>query len=280
MHVATDLVSGACRVVTLPAVYLRVRALLADRAVSRQALAAAVASDPALCARLLRLVNSAFFGAPSRIETVSHAIALLGHTQLHDFVLATSVAAAFPRVAPALIDLDRYWRESLRMAVAVRGLGTACGVGADERLFVTGLLAGIGHLVMLLQLPEAMAAALREAQRAGIVLAEVERRRIGCDHAEVGGLLLRQWNVPDSIARAVRWQLEPDAAGEFASVAAVVHLAQCLLPPFGTAPAIPGEGSWTLTGLAESRVEPLLREIESEFALHVGTLLPALRDAA
>ena len=119
-----------------------------------------ISEDPALTARLLKIVNSAFYGFPSRIETVSRAITIVGTLELLDLILAASVVKAFSGIPSELVDMDQFWEHSLYTGVTARVLAGRHRAPDTERYFVAGLLHDIGALVLYRQLPRQSRAAL------------------------------------------------------------------------------------------------------------------------
>jgi len=278
---AKDLVSGVVHLVSLPEVYARVRGLLDDPRARMQDFASAISRDPALTARLVKIANSAMFGCPGRVETVSRAVTLLGTQQLHDLVLATSVARAFAGISPRWVDVQTFWRSSVYCGVVARTLAARCHVLDVARLFVEGLLRDIGHLVIYSQIPDQAGAALQRATETGAPIAEVEREVLGFDYAEVGGELLRSWKVPETLHTAVRFHVDPEGAPGSLFETAIVHIAGVLTEAFATGVAGTGATArvrrvaWDTSGLdAESAAAIAIEaaeEVTGTVELVVGT---------
>lgn len=229
MHAARELLNGAVELATLPAVYARVKAVVDDPESSLTDLSQVVAADPVLTARLLRIVNSVYFGLMSRVETASHAVSILGMRQLHDIVLATAIASQFQGIHPGTMDMRRYWSNSVMRALIARAAAEAGGLRDSERLFVMGLMADIGHLVIYQRLPTQAEEALLTARETGRPLHEVERERMGCDYGEVGALLVERWQLPVRFVAAIAGQVDlTGAPPEHAQDAALLHLARVM----------------------------------------------------
>lgn len=271
------LVAQATHMVSMPAVYFRVRELVADPDSSLADLAAILATDPALSARLLRLANSAFFGLGARIDKVSRAVSMLGMMQVHDLVLATSVTQTFSRLPSQVMDMPRFWRRSVHCGVLARQLSSACNVLDGERLFVAGLLHDLGHLLMYQQVPELAQAAARQAAREGIPLFRVERGLLGFDYAQAGAALMRAWNMPEGLRESTEFHPEPARAELYPRETALVHIAARLAdqepppddPDTGIDPVV-----WHITGLHPERLPALLAEAEDQLAQVLGLIMP------
>ncbi len=230
MRTAQDLVSGIDNLATLPAVYLQVREIVDDPDSAVADLAKVVSADPGLTARLLHVVNSVYFGLMSRVETVSHAVSLLGMQQVHDIVLATSISAVFRGMRAASMDMARFWSNSVLRGLIARTAAESSGARDVERLFVEGLLADIGHLVLYQAVPREAERALVRAKVEGRPLHEIERELIGCHYADVGAALVAKWTLPERFSFAIAHQIAPARAGEpYGFEAAMLHIARVLV---------------------------------------------------
>jgi HD-like signal output (HDOD) protein len=210
---------------SLPEVALRVNELIGRPNVTGQELADVVALDPAMTARLLRLANSAFFGLPAKVETVSRAITLIGHKALQDLVLTTSVIQAFKGIPEEFVDMGTFWDNSTTCGVIARTLARHCRLGEPERLLVAGLLHGIGKLVFYLKRPDEYREVLRIDGAGEQAIAHAERQVFGFTYAQLGGALLGVWGLPEMLQIVVAHHLAPSRAPEFHREVAVVHIA-------------------------------------------------------
>ncbi len=225
MPTANELVQSCTSVFTLPEIYFRVREVVDDPDSTMDDLANVLKLDPAISARLLRIVNSPFYGFAKQIDTISRAVNLLGLQAINDLVTATTVGRTFSGMTIQLMDAKKYWRKSVLCALLAGKIAKSCGIADSERFFVEGLLRDIGHLVLYRCVPQRAQSALIEADYLDGSLAEVEQANIGCDFAEVGAELIRAWDMPLQIEQAVRYQLCPSEAGDFALHASITHLA-------------------------------------------------------
>lgn len=223
-----DLVRGTVRLIVLPEVAIKVNRMVDDPRCSGVALAGLIGQDPALAARLLKIANSPFYRFPSQIATLSRAVTVIGRRGLRDLVLASSVCDLFARMGGDLLDKKSFWQHSLICGLYARLLGLRCGISEAESLFVSGLLHDIGQLVILEKLPEIGRQTQLCAQDGGSPLHLLEQAVIGCDHAEVGAELLRQWQLPVEIWEPVRYHHAPAIAEHAQLSAAIIHVANIL----------------------------------------------------
>ncbi|MDF0676245.1 MAG: HDOD domain-containing protein [Nitrospira sp.] len=225
MPLASELVQSCTTVFTLPEIYFRVRGVVDDPNSTMDDLAEVLKLDPAISARLLRIVNSPLYGFPKQIDTISRAVNIVGMQAINDLVTATTVGQTFSGMPIQLMEVPMFWRKSVLCALLAGRIAESCGIEDSERFFIEGLLRDIGHLVLYQTVPQRAQSALIEAGYLGTSLAEVEQSNIGCDFAEVGAELIRAWGMPVRIEQAIRCQLSPNDAGEFIIHASIVHLA-------------------------------------------------------
>lgn len=213
------------RLISLPEVYLKLQQIISRDDFSLVEITDVISVDPAVTARLLRMVNSAFFGLAARIETISRAVNYLGAQQVHDLVLSTSIAQSFSDMHNEAFDLHEFWRKSVYCAIAARELAVICNVLDSERLFVTGLLHDIGHLMMRRSLPELVLQAEAEAEQSWSALSQAEKQVIGFDYAVVGAQLLKNWHLPDSLSESIKYQLKPTRVEDYELETAILNVA-------------------------------------------------------
>jgi len=113
-----------------------------------------ISHDPALTARILRIVNSAYYSLANKVELVSRAVSIVGEEDLRNLVLATSAVDSFKRIPNQLVDIDLFWRHSVHTGIISRLLSKHCNILHGERLFVAGMLHDIGKLVLYYKEPE------------------------------------------------------------------------------------------------------------------------------
>lgn len=230
------LVEDAGALFSLPEAALRVNELIHSPDYSVQRLAEVIELDPGLTVRVLRLANSPLFGHVARIDKVSHAIVLIGEKALRDLVLATSVTNVFKGIPAEFVDMTTFWDNSATCGVVARLLAGQCRIREGERLFVAGLLHGIGRLVFYSRQPDRYRAVLKvRAAGEAAVLAE-EIRVFGFTYAELGATLLAAWKLPEFFQVVVANQLDPAKAESFSKEAAILHVARDMAD--GLAPSI------------------------------------------
>lgn len=227
---ARELVDGSLELVSLPDVYLRVKSVLDAPESCAADMARAIETDPNMTARLLRMANSPFFGFAANVDMTARAVSLLGTLQIHDLMLATSVASMFSGVRSDVLNVADFWEDSVRRGVASKLLAAHCNVLNAERVFLAGLLGHIGKMVIAIKAPGFLQEAAQAARLRGQELHLVQREMFGLDYAEVGAELLKAWRLPASLEEPVRYQNTPEDAQSYAVEAAIVHIASRIAP--------------------------------------------------
>lgn len=205
-----------------------------------------VGSDPVLTANILALCNSATYGLAQPVSSVNQAVLCLGFREIHGLVMAIGFGSQVSVELPGYgITSGGLWRHSLVTALlAPRVLCLAKTLGFDDATaYTAGLVHDIGKLAIGEFLDEkARAEVLRNVEQHGTSLLDAERSVIGCDHAEVGAVLLMQWGIPEVIVDAVRHHHNP-RLDRGAPLSAVVHVADAIAHQTG---ASPGWGSFAI----------------------------------
>ncbi len=171
---------------------------------SAKELAAVIEKDSSVTARILKVINSAYYGLSGHVSTVSHAVPLLGVQVVKNIVLTFSVLDVFDEGRKDGGDIQRLWEHSFSTAAASRLIARRMGYADAEEALVAGLLHDIGVLVFVKHDVEDWRDAFRESEEKGERLVDVEQRRLGISHAEIGALLAEKWNLPEILVVPVR----------------------------------------------------------------------------
>ncbi len=268
----TELIQGDDQLATLPEVFYKLNAAIEDPDCTFDDIGEIISIDPALTVRILRIVNSAFYGFSTQVETITHALTIIGTDQLTQLVLATSVMNQFKGIPSDLLDMDSFWRHSITAGLAARSIAALSGEYNVERFFVAGLLHDIGRLVLCIRAPDETAEIIKKAEASGKPLYVEEQVIFGFDHAELGGQLLKAWNLPERLIEAVALHHFPQKAIIHPEETAVVNLADAIaysmkLGGSGeTVVPLMEPKSWEHIGLPESLYLPMIKDkIDQQF---------------
>lgn len=280
-----DLVAGVAQLVSLPEVCHRVNEMLDDPNVTSNQVGRVIRLDPALTARLLKIVNSALYGFRSRIDTVSQAVTIIGLEELRSLVMASSANLVFNRISTDLVDMDTFWHHSVYTGLVARHLAGQCELSGRETIFLTGLLHDVGQLVIYNQLPKEASRILAQTDAQERKLCDVEREVLGFDHTEVGAELLKLWELPRSLWEPVRHHHMPSGSETYPRQSALLHIANAIantVEPIlksSTAPAstppLVDPTAWELTGLTDAVVDPITRTVNLELLDVLEVICPA-----
>jgi HD-like signal output (HDOD) protein len=223
-----DWVNDSLGLVSPPDVCAQLFELLDSPDASAREISDLIGRDPNLTARLLKIVNSPFFGFTKRVDTVTRAVALVGMRELYNLVIAVSAVSTFSNIAVTLVNMDTFWRHSVYTGLLARAIAKRRAVLHPERLFVAGLLHDIGSLIVYQRVPELIPDLLCSANHDEEALHRVELEALGFSHADVGGLLLQAWLLPPNLQLAVRCHHQPADAAHVSDEASMVHVANVL----------------------------------------------------
>lgn len=208
----------------------RLMETLGDSQASAREVAEVVRQDISLSAKILRLANSAFYGVPRTVSSITDAVVLLGTKVIGTLVLSLTVFDLFPGKGGRAFDRMEFWRHSLLCAATGRLLAGRLDGGPDpEDAFCACLLHDIGKIVMDQYLQDDMKRVMEEANSAGIPFYQSERKLLDYSHADVALWLTSNWNLPDVVVVPMVNHHEPlDTEAELRDAACVCHLADHL----------------------------------------------------
>lgn len=263
---------------TPPAIALQVLQKASKPDCSLAELAKLVQLDPGLCAKILRLVNSALLGLRVSVRTVDRALQLLGLRRVRTLVLALSMPTMVTR-APTDGRLQMFWKSSLTGALAAREISARCRGADPENDFVAGLLRDLGCLVFLQVCPEEYARVLSQPLP---LLArqqcQIEESILGVNHAEVGAYLLQQWHLPEEMCQSILHHHNPlKAAGCGADVFDRAQ-ALCLAGDISYLDLVPADED--LREAAFRRAKELMGMSQAQFLAFLSPLMQQTADLA
>ncbi len=281
---AREILRVSSELVSPPEVFTRLRTLLDDPDWTPEAVGRVIENDPALSARLLRVVNSPLYGLAQPVDSIPRGIGLVGADELGRLALATSVMRAFHGIPDSLFNVSRFWQESLRDAVLAKVIADAHPHRRRlEPAFLAALLAGIGQLVLFRVVPELARSALERAEHRDEPLAAAEEAVVGCNHDEVGLQLMRDWRLPVALVQPVAARAGEAVEADHAPLVEVVELAakinetvylgtEEVADPLAAIQVLP---HWERLGLDAGSLGDLLLDAESRFDAAVGAMLSA-----
>jgi len=172
-------------------------------------LAEVVNTSPSLAAVLLKIANSAIFGFPSRIDTVSRAVALLGTREVGSLIMGISVMRLFNNIPKDLVDMSTFMRHSLACGLLSRIMAARLNRPNTEQMFVAGLLHDLGRLVWYRYFPDQARLCLELARKTGLSLYEIETECSGINHEQIAAQLLDKWKLSETLTDCIVYHHHP-----------------------------------------------------------------------
>jgi HD-like signal output (HDOD) protein len=216
----------------IPSVALELQEVIADPMSSAEHIARVVSKSPSLTAVLLKIVNSSFYSLPSRISTVSHAVSLLGTKEISVLALGICVLSVFKNIPAKTINTHSFLKHSLLCGLLSRVFAAHKNLPQTEQLFVAGLLHDLGRLILLSYFPDESLQILVHARNRRKLLYEEEKFCLGCDHAQLGRQLMKQWRLPLDLENSVLYHHKPSEAAQ-SGPASIVHLSDIIANSLG-----------------------------------------------
>jgi HD-like signal output (HDOD) protein len=182
--------------------------------------------DPSLTARLLRLVNSVYYGLSTPVNSVEEAVFYLGMRQIRQLTMVTPIIEDFQRLTQQCpFPWREFWQHSIGTAILTREVATAFSTPTDESEYVAGLVHDVGKIVMAWSFPDHFTEIHRQAREGLRDLNEIENEILGIDHAELGALYLERHRLPELMIKSARFHHRPEKAGRYAAIIAAVQIA-------------------------------------------------------
>lgn len=252
----------------LPTSAMRVIALTKNPDTSVQGLVTVISQDPALAASMLRQANSSYYGYARRISSLQEAIIVLGFQATQGLAM-TSAAAPFLKT-PLLgyeIEQEGLWQHSMLTAMAAKRLCQNLELPLADVAFTAGLLHDIGKIVISIYIQEVGPYISKKVSEGKLTYVEMEEKVIGYNHATVGGMLSKHWNLPNDLVAAISYHHFPSGAENYTKLASIIHVANGIANSLGIGGGVDSflnpiqQDSLEQLGLKESDLEKILASL-------------------
>ena len=215
---------------TLPAIAMEVNKMLRDYNTSIKVLSQTIEKDQAIVPRILKLVNSAFFGFRSEISDISRAIVVLGFNTVRNVVISVSIIDAFSgKEVLEDFDIKALWTHSVAVAVTSRYLAEKTRLQAPEDAFTGGLLHDIGKVVLAQFFQDLFRRVWASAKQNNLPLYDAENREILITHAHIGAHLAKKWPLPRSMVDTIRYHYAVRKSAYDINLLMIVHVANIIV---------------------------------------------------
>ncbi len=212
---------------TLPHVVEKFATMVESPDVTAKDVGKLISSDQVLSSKVLRLVNSPFYGFPGRISSISHAIILLGFDVIKGVVFSASV---FDLMEKSMVGL---WEHSLGSAIVAGRISRQLGLPDPEEIATAALLHDIGKVLVKVSLAEDYAQIAERVETSQCAFRDAETVSLGVDHGSIGGWLAKEWNLPQKLMVPIEYHHDFEKAPSMSERVAVVQLADAIVRAFG-----------------------------------------------
>jgi putative nucleotidyltransferase with HDIG domain len=249
---------------TLPGIVIKLTQMAEDPDTTTEQMGKVINKDHILAAKLLKLVNSAFYGFPQRISSLNSAIILLGFNVIKSLIISASIFEIME-------DQDReLWEHSLVCAVVSNVLATRLGLSDPEEISTAGLIHDLGKVAIKMELPEENGRIWQLVEERRLSIMSAEQEVLGLNHAEAGAWLTKSWNLPAKLVEPIACHHDPRLARDNQLAASVIHLADIISRGLGYGhgldiwvPAL-NQRAWRLLGLTPRDIDQVLEEVEDK----------------
>jgi putative nucleotidyltransferase with HDIG domain len=255
---------------TLPTVISKINQLLQNPRTSAEEVGRAIVTDQSLASKVIKLVNSAFYGFPGRINTITHAIVILGFATVKNIVLTASIIGAFNDKKNNKFNMEAFWMHSIAVGALSKTIAKEIKFKFLEEAFIAGLLHDIGKLILSQYLPQAFEKVALHCQQANCLFKEAEQLVLGVNHADIGYHLANKWNLPQDLSAVIHYHHRPEEAEDYQTITSIIHLADILARGLcigsggdNTIPEV-DDFAWSHLALGEDKIRKILDKSQSE----------------
>jgi len=249
---------------TLPGIVSKLTKMADDPDTTTEQMGKVIGQDYILAAKLLKLVNSAFYGFPQRISSISSAIILLGFNVVKSLIISASI---FEVMEDQDVEL---WQHSLGCAVVCNVIATRLGVKDPEEVSTAGLIHDIGKIAIKMELPNEYEMITRLVRERKMSMRAAEMEVLGLDHAEAGGWLAKGWNLPKKLLEPVSCHHDPRLASTEQLNSAIIHFSDIVIRGLGYGHAadnkVPmlSKRAWDLLSFKPADIDEILAQVEEK----------------
>lgn len=264
------------RLPSLPAVIQRLRSALEDPNADYNTITNIMKDDPAMVANIMQLVNSAVYGLPQRVKSVSQAVSILGVSAVGNIALSAGVFSSFKNDADAEFSRNEFWSHSISVGIGMnvvyeKSRSALSEAYSSDVLHLTGLLHDMGKMVMDEYFHAEFMGAIARARQEDAPLYQAEREMFETDHAEIGAWLAERWQLDPEVVETIRWHHDPDRGDKnFQDLHRLCHIANhiCNLRHCGdggdTVAPVCHMGTLKKLGLGVKDIEPMVNQVREE----------------
>lgn len=222
---------------TLPTIVFELNELLQDANTPITDISDIIEKDQAMSLRVLKLVNSAFYGIHKEVNDIGNAIVLLGFNTVRNAIVSLSVINSFSGLkALEGFEISDFWKHSLAVAVVSKGLAEKTKIASSDSCFVGGLLHDIGKVILAQYFQDLFEKVWKAAKKENLSFYEAEKKEISIDHTIIGAHLATNWELPKNFIDVIRWHHDVKNDTESKKMILVIYLSDIIVNSYNAAP--------------------------------------------
>jgi len=206
-----DVINKIDELPTLPSIVYELSQIINDPMSSTKDVEKIMSNDQALTAKVLKLVNSAYYAIPGGVSNLGRAIAYIGFDTVHQLVLSTSIINSLKGASGSAFKINEFWKHSVGVAIASETISKTLGHKNPSDLFTCGLVHDIGKIALMILDVDQLQAIVNTAEEKKLTFFEAETELQMLSHTEIGKLLVEKWRLPVIIQSVVKYHHTPEA---------------------------------------------------------------------
>jgi len=250
---------------TLPTIVFELNELLQDPNTPITEISDIIEKDQAMSLRVLKLVNSAFYGIHKEVNDIGNAIVLLGFNTVRNAIVSLGVINSFSGIRSLEgFDISDFWKHSLAVAVVSKSLAEKTKISSPDGCFVGGLLHDIGKVILAQYFQDLFEKVWNAAKKENISFYEAEKKEISIDHAIIGAHLATNWELPENFIDVIRWHHDVRNDSESKKMILIIYLSDIIVNSYNADP----DGNIDLSAMhpaASKFLKKQLGEVDSWF---------------
>ncbi len=215
---------------TLPAIAMEVNKMLQDYDTSIKKLSDRIEKDQAMVFKILKLVNSAFFGLRSKVSNIPNAVILLGFNTVRNAIVTVSILDAFSvEDVSKGFDITDFWKHSVAVAVTSRYIAERTKLHIPDDCFIGGLLHDIGKIILAQYFQDSFKKIYKSTQENNLTFYDAEKNEFPVNHAQIGGHLAKKWQLPAGLVDSIRYHHDVRKSANDLNLLMIIHVADIIV---------------------------------------------------
>lgn len=271
----SDILERITDMPALPSVLASLTRLIADPRTTASDINAVLSSDPGLVTKILKLVNSPYYGFSRKITTITNAVVILGFNQVRNLALSSFIFDSFAclRDKASPFDISGFWRHSIGTAFLAACFAREIDSRLEEDAFICGLVHDLGKFIMAQNAPEHIRMVMDTVRKEDILFYDAEKICLHYTHAELGGVVMERWNLPRILVDVVKKHHHPHDVPEESQVLCCLTnaadiIARALMMGDPGDNRIPQllPGVWDVTKLDWESLEDIMHKVAEDYS--------------